>query len=232
MGGPTILARMADPRSREGARYGTPEVVAWLDGLHARHDTPLSEAFEADTRHGLPSIQVAPSEGALLGLMARLTGAKRAVEVGTLAGYSAIHLARGMGEGGRLWTLENDPKHAEVARANLAAAQLDAQVEVRLGDATDSLTALEAHAPFDLVFLDADKGRYDRYAAWAFANLREGGVLLADNVYFFGRLLDEEDPDAAAMRRFHTEVAGRFASTVIPTPDGLLLGLKTPAKTP
>lgn len=219
---------MADPRSREGHRYGTTEIVAWLDARHAGHDAPLAAAFAAHERHGLPSIQVAPSEGRLLGVLARLMGARRVVEIGTLAGYSAIHLARGLGEGGRLWTLESEPEHAAIARANLADAGLGERATVVEGDAVDRLDELGGEGPFDLVFLDADKGRYDRYGDWAFANLRPGGLLLADNVYFFGRLLDADDAEAAAMRRFHERAAERFEGTVVPTPDGLFLGLKTP----
>lgn len=236
---------MADPSSRQGQRYATPEVLAYVDGLHAAHDGPLAAAFEAPAREGMPPIQVGASEGRLLELLARLIGGRaeriplgwtpgtgsadpqcRAVEVGTLAGYSAIRLARGLGPQGRLWTLENDPRHAAVARAQIAAAGLGDRVEIVEGDAAVRLADVAQHGPFDLVFLDADKGRYDVYGRWAAANLRPGGLLLADNAYFFGRLLDRDDGDAEAMRRFHEEAAARFESVCIPTPDGLLLGVR------
>lgn len=217
---------MADPDSRAGARYGTPEILRYLDDLHAAHDAPLAAAFEAPRREGMPEIQVGPSEGRLLELLARLAGAQRAVEIGTLAGYSAIRLARGLGSTGRLWTLENDPRHAAIARARIAEAGLGDRVEIVEGDAAERLNDVAAHGPFDLVLLDADKGRYDLYGRWAAANLREGGLLIADNAYYFGRLLDPQDPAAIAVRRFHDEARTRFATVCVPTPDGLLLGVR------
>lgn len=217
---------MADPRSREGLRYGSPEILRYLASLHAPHDDALAAAFEAPEREGMPAIQLGPAEGRLLELLARLAGARRAVEIGTLAGYSAIRLARGLAPDGRLWTLERDPRHAAVARARIARAGLADRVEIVEGDAVDRLSDVAAHGPFDLVFLDADKERYDVYGRWAAASLRAGGVLLADNAYFFGRLLDPDDPGAAAMRRFHEEARASFDTVCAPTPDGLLFGLK------
>jgi caffeoyl-CoA O-methyltransferase len=217
---------MADPSSRQGHRYATPEILRYVDALHASHDGALASAFEAPEREGMPAIQVGASEGRLLELLARLAGARRAVEVGTLAGYSAIRLARGLGPEGRLWTLENDPRHAAVARARIAEAGLGDRVEIVEGDAAVRLGDVVQHGPFDLVFLDADKGRYDLYGRWAAANVRPGGLLLADNSYFFGRLLEPDDGDAAAMRRFHEEAAASFETACVPTPDGLLLGVR------
>jgi caffeoyl-CoA O-methyltransferase len=216
---------MADPLSRKGFRYGTEEVRRFVDDLHAPHDRALAGAFAAAEIDGVPAIQVGAAEGRLIGLLARLAGAKRGIEIGTLAGYSAIRLARGMGEGAILWTLENDPRHAAIAARNLEAAGLAASVRIVEGDAVSTLPTLEPHGPFDLVFLDADKGRYDVYGRWAAAHLRVGGLLLADNAYFFGRLL-EDDPDADAMRRFHREAAQAFDTVCAPTPDGLLIGLR------
>jgi len=217
---------MADPSSRRGHRYATPEILRYVDALHASHDGALAAAFEAPEREGMPAIQVGASEGRLLELLARLAGARRAVEVGTLAGYSAIRLARGLGPEGRLWTFENDLRHAAVARARIAAAGLGDRVEIVEGDAAARLSDVVQHGPFDLVFLDADKGRYDLYGRWAAANVRPGGLLLADNSYFFGRLLEPDDSDAAAMRRFHEEAAASFETACVPTPDGLLLGVR------
>lgn len=217
---------MADPESRAGTSYETNEIRAFVHGLHGPHDAPLAAAFAAPEREGMPAIQVGPAEGALLTVVAALVSARRCVEIGTLAGYSALRIARGMAEGGRLWTIENEPRHARVARERIAAAGLGDRVEIVEGDAVDRLGALEPHGPFDLVFLDADKGRYDVYGRWAIAQLRPGGVLLADNAYFFGRLLDPSEPDAEAMRRFHREASEALLTACIPTPDGLLLGLK------
>lgn len=220
---------MADPSSRAGARYATPEILQYLDTLHASHDASLAAAFDAPSQEGMPAIQVGPSEGRFLELLARLVRARRAVEIGTLAGYSAIRIARGLGPAGRLWTLEREPRHAAVARDRIRRAGLSERVEIVEGDAVERLRDLEAQGPFDLVFLDADKGSYDVYGRWAAANLRPGGLLLADNIYYFGRLLDSEDPAAEAMRRFHEEARASFETVCVPTPDGLLLGLRREA---
>lgn len=218
---------MADPSSRDGLRYDPPEVRAFVDSVHAAHDAPLASAFGAPEREGMPAIQLSPAEGRTLELLASMIGARRAVEIGALAGYSAIRLARGLSSEGRLWTIENEPRHAAVARRSIEAAGLADRVEIVEGDALERLPDLEQHGPFDLVFLDADKGRYDRYGRWAAANLRPGGLLVADNAYFFGDLT-ADTPDAEAMRRFHREAAERFHTACVPTPDGLLVGVRRP----
>jgi caffeoyl-CoA O-methyltransferase len=168
---------------------------------------------------------VGPSEGKLVHLLARLAGAKKIVEVGTLAGYSAIHLARALPDDGHLWSIEYEPRHAEVARANLAAAGLAARATVHVGAGREVLPTLAPHGPFDVVFIDADKQTYDFYGEWAVANLRRGGLVVGDNAYVFGELVDDTER-ARAMRRFHEVVAAACDSTCIPTPDGLVLGIK------
>jgi caffeoyl-CoA O-methyltransferase len=216
---------MADLLSRAGERYANADIRAYVDQLHAGHDQALQRAFDAPEREGMPAIQVGASEGKLLGMLIALTGARRVVEVGTLAGYSAVRMARALPAAGRLWTIELDPKHAAVARAALAEAGVAARVEVLEGPALEVLERLVPEGPFDAVFIDADKGNYDRYGRWAREHLRPGGLLLGDNAYFFGRLL-EHTPEAAAMRRFHEEAAQAFDTVCVPTPDGLLLGIK------
>lgn len=216
---------MADTTSRSGSSYCTPEVQRFLDDLHAPHDGGLARAFDAPGKEGMPAIQLGVSESRFLEWITRLTRVEVAVEVGTLAGYSAIRIARGMPRASRLYTIEHDAKHAAVARANIDAADVGDRVEVIEGDGMAQLEKLARLGPFDLVFIDADKERYDQYGRWAHKNLRKGGLLVGDNVYFFGRLL-EESPAAAAMRRFHTEAKAHFDTCVVPTPDGMLLGIK------
>ncbi len=220
---------MADISSRAGTRYVTPEVLDYVTTLHAAHDASLSAAFDAPSKHDMPAIQVGPSEGKLLTMLMRLSAATKVVEIGTLAGYSALCLARGLPKQGRLWTLESDPKHHAVAQARIAEANPEGsgpQIECLLGKALDLLDRLaETHGPFDAVFIDADKGNYDHYGRWAARHLRPGGLLLGDNAFFFGKLL-EDSSEAAAMRRFHEEAAQAFDTVCIPTPDGLLLGVK------
>ena len=215
---------MADDSSRDGGkRYTTPQLIEYVNRVHAPHDGGLAQAFAVP--QGIPAIQVGPSEGRLLGLLLRLVGAKKVVEVGTLAGYSAIHMARAIGPDGRLWSIEYDPRHAEIARGNLAAAGVAERVTVLVGAGRDVLPTLAGEGPFDAVFIDADKDSYDHYGRWAIEHLRPGGLVLGDNAYLFGNLLADA-PTAAAMRAFHEVVAAACDSVCIPTPDGLVLGVK------
>jgi caffeoyl-CoA O-methyltransferase len=216
---------MADPNSRKGSRYDDPELRAFVDGLHAPHDAALERAFRSPEAHGLPPIQVSAAEGKLLGLLLRLASARKVIEVGTLAGYSAIRMARALPEGGVLHTIELDPHHAEVARSNFEAAGVADKIRLHLGSGRELLPTLVPHGPFDAMFLDADKEGYPEYVAWAAKNLRPGGLLLADNSYFFGHLMSDH-PSAAAMRRFHELAAEDFDSVCAPTPDGLVVGIK------
>jgi caffeoyl-CoA O-methyltransferase len=214
---------MADNDSRAGARYTTPAILDFVNRTHAPQDNGLARAFAVPD--GVPAIQVGPSEGRLLTLLCRLGGVAKAVEVGTLVGYSAIHIARALAAGGHLWSIEFEKRHAELARVNLAAAGVGDRVTVLVGAAVDVLPTIAAHGPFDAVFIDADKVNYDQYGAWAIANLRQGGLVLGDNAYLFGELLEDSER-GRAMRRFHEEVAAACDSVCIPTPDGLVLGLK------
>lgn len=216
---------MADRDSRAGTVYHDPELRRWVDALHAPTDPSLALAFGAPEAHGLPAIQVSPNEGRFLEVLLRAVGARKVVEVGTLAGFSALYLARALPGDGRLWTLEVSSHHAAVAREVLDGAGLAGRATVLEGRALDLLPTLEGHAPFDVVFLDADKENYLAYGRWAAANLRPGGLLLADNAFYFGRLL-EDSPQAASVRAFHQEAARAFDTACLPTPDGLLMGLR------
>jgi caffeoyl-CoA O-methyltransferase len=216
---------MADATSRSGSRYADAALLAFVERVHAPHDAALTRAFDAPGAHGMPAIQVAPSEGKLLGLLVQMIGARKVVELGTLAGYSAIRIARALPRGGKLYTIELDPKHAEVARGNIEAAGVADRVEVRVGPGVEVLAQLAPLGPFDAVFLDADKEGYPVYGEWAAQHLRPGGILLADNSYFFGQLL-ADNPPALAMRRFHEQVPAHFDSVCVPTPDGLVLGIR------
>lgn len=218
---------MADDSSRAGSTYITPEVLAFVDALHAPHDAALERAFSAPTKAGMPAIMVGPSEGKLLGMLLNLVQARRVVEIGTLAGYSAIRMAKALPDDGHLWTIEADARHAEVAMANIAAADLSDKITLMRGAALDVLPDLEPEGPFDAVFLDADKENYEHYGRWAACNVRVGGLLLADNAFFFKRLM-EESPEAAAVRRFHEESRSDFDTVCVPTPDGMLVGIRKP----
>jgi len=213
---------MADNDSRDGARYTSPEITSYVERVHAAHDAGLARAFA--TPADMPAIQLGQSEGRLLNLLIKLIGGKKVVEVGTLAGYSAIQIASALPADGHLWTIEFDPKHAAVATANLAAAGLADRASVEVGAGVDVLPRLAKHGRFDAMFIDADKQSYAHYGRWGLANVRKGGLIIGDNAYFFGRLLEDSE-GARAMRAFHEEIAAACDSVCVPTPDGLVLGI-------
>lgn len=161
-------------------------------------DEALEAALTMSDAAGLPAINVAPNQGKLLMLLAKMAGARRILEIGTLGGYSTIWLARALPADGRLVTLEYEPDHAEVARANIARAGLGDIVDIRVGPALESLAVLETEGegPFDLVFIDADKPNNPHYLDWALKFSQPGTVIVADNVVRDGTILDPSHPDA------------------------------------
>jgi predicted O-methyltransferase YrrM len=171
----------------------------YFEGELIGPDPVLAEALARSDKAGLPQIAVTASQGKLLHLMARMTGARRILEVGTLGGYSAIWLARALPEGGSLISLEVEPKHAEVARANLEAAGLADKAQVRVGRGVDSLAALaeEGAEPFDFVFIDADKPSNAQYVAAALLLSHPGTVIVVDNVVREGRVIETDGSNAA-----------------------------------
>jgi predicted O-methyltransferase YrrM len=173
-------------------------VDQYLSGLFAPPDPALDEALAASAAGGLPEIQVSPTQGKFLHLLARLVSARAILEIGTLGGYSAIWLARALQPGGRLVTLEVDPKHAEVAKSNIARAKLADRVSVRIGRAIDTLPQIEAEkaGPFDLTFIDADKPSNPDYFEWALKLTRRGGLIIVDNVVREGAVIDAQSTDA------------------------------------
>lgn len=208
----------------------TPALTEYVEGLFAQDDEVLRDLRVALVDHGMPAIQVSRSTGRILQLLVALTGGHRVLEVGTLGGYSAIWMGRGLAPGGRLTTLELDPNHAELARRFLKRAGLVDQVEVVVGDARTVLPDLGPDGGFDLVFLDADKEGYATYAAHAWRLLRPGGLLLADNVLWSGRVLEEpEDEATRAIQEFNAYLAGgQSPATILPVGDGLAMAVKPP----
>jgi predicted O-methyltransferase YrrM len=167
-------------------------------------DSALTHALSANEGAGLPPIDVSPPQGKFLHILARLVGARRILEIGTLGGYSTIWLARALPEGGQLVTLEFSPHHAKTAAANIAAAGLSHAVTIHVGPALQSLPKLPQDAPFDLIFVDADKRTNPDYLAWALKLSRKGSVIVVDNVVRDGLVLDAttSDPDIKGIRRF------------------------------
>ncbi|KFZ80507.1 methyltransferase [Amycolatopsis sp. MJM2582] len=211
------------------------EVDDYLSGVLVPSDPALEGARKASDEAGLPSIAVAPNQGKLLNLMARMIGARSILEIGTLGGYSTIWLARALPPQGRLVTLEYDPKHAEVARRNIDAAGLGGLVDVRVGKALDLLPSVDG--PIDLAFIDADKANNPAYFEASLKLVRPGGVIVVDNVVRGGAVTDaaSEDPNIQGIRRLHEMIAAepRVDATAIQTVgskgyDGLTVVLVKP----
>ncbi len=198
-------------------------VDSYIADLFLGHDSALEAALASSAVAGLPAISVSPTQGKLLHLLARLQGARKILEIGTLGGYSTIWLARALPKDGHLISLELDPKHAEVARRNLAGAGVANLVDIRLGRAGDTLQQLvaEAAGPFDLIFIDADKQGYSDYLQWSLKLARRGTLIIADNVVRNGGVADPANTDAnvQGIRRFNEILAAekRVTTTAIQT---------------
>jgi predicted O-methyltransferase YrrM len=199
------------------------DVDRHLGELFEFEDDALRQTVESTAAAGLPQIQVSAALGRFLQVQALAIGARRILEIGTLAGYSTIWLARALPPGGRLITLELDPRHAELARQNLRRASLEELVEVRVGPALESLGALRHAAvePFDMVFIDADKESYTDYLEGSIALAHQGTLIVADNVVRGGQITDPAHPDSRVqgIRRFNEKLAAdpRLAATILQT---------------
>jgi caffeoyl-CoA O-methyltransferase len=196
------------------------EIDGYIENLFAPQDAALEAAVRESQRAGLPEIQVSPNEGKLLHLLAEMVGARRILEIGTLGGYSAINLARGMAEDGTLISLEIDEHHAEVARQNVERAGLGERIEIRVGDARTLLAELTERdeGPFDLVFIDADKEGYPEYLEWALRLSRPGSLILGDNTIWGGTIINPQDNSTRAIHNFNERLAGdpRLSAIVLP----------------
>lgn len=211
-------------------------VDGYIAGKLLGNDPVLDAALAANAAGGLPPIDVSAAQGRMLELFARMSGARRILEVGTLGGYSTIWLARALPADGQLVTLELEPHHAEVARVNLARAGIGDRCEVRVGPAVDTLAAMVAagEGPFDLVFIDADKPSNVAYLEAALALTRPGGMILVDNVIREGNILDPDnaDPRVIGTRALFDAVSAepRLDATAIQTVgdkgwDGFLMAM-------
>ena len=198
-------------------------VEHYFDKVLVAQDSALEDALATAAAEKLPAIQVSSLQGKMLHLLARILGARKILEIGTLGGYSTIWMARALPEGGRLITLEADPKHADVARKNFARAGVESKVELRLGKALDTLPkiAAEGLGPFDLFFIDANKSNMPEYFEWSLKLARKGSVIVADNVVRGGAVLDADskDADIQGVRRFLEMVGNgkRVSGTALQT---------------
>ena len=185
------------------------EIDAYIEDLFEPSDEVLAAALRDSRRAGLPEINVSPNQGRLLQLLAAMAGARRILEIGTLGGYSAIHLARALPDDGAMISLEIDEHHARVARNNIARAGLTDKVEIRVGDAHELLGSLtEDHeGPFDVIFIDADKEGYPAYLDASLRLVRSGALILGDNTIRGGTVLDPQEATAQATREFNERIA-------------------------
>jgi predicted O-methyltransferase YrrM len=202
------------------------EVDAYLTEMFVPRDDAFAAALADSDAAGLPAIQVSPPQGRLLELLVRALQARAILEIGTLGGYSTLWLARGLAPGGRIVTLEVDPKHAEVAKRNFERAGRSGAIELRLGPALETLPRLveERAGPFDLVFVDADKPSLPDYFAWSLRLARPGTMIVVDNVVREGDVVDPKSPDAAVqgVRRMNERIAAepRVSATTLQTVGG------------
>jgi predicted O-methyltransferase YrrM len=214
------------------------KVDRYVTNLLVSHDPIFDAVLTANEKAGLPPHDVTPSQGKLSQLLLQFQGARTVLEIGTLGGYSTIWMARGLPEDGKVVTLESNPKHAEVARMNIERAGLSHKVEIRIGNALDTLQALdnEGCEAFDFIFIDADKPSNPAYLKWALKHSRRGSLIIGDNVIRDGAVADEanEDPSVQGVQSFLKLLAAepRISATAIQTVgskgyDGFALALVT-----
>ena len=197
--------------------------------LFATEDDVLTDLRHGMVEAGFPLIHIDAAEGRLLQVLLGAIGARKVIELGTLGGYSAIWMARALPADGRLITLELEPDRAELARRYIGRAGLDDRVEVRVGEALELLEELAEDGPYDAVFIDADKENYPVYLDWCSSNVRSGGLVIGDNAFKSGDVLDSRTSDAGVrgIQEFNRRLATdpRFTSIVVPTRDGVAIAL-------
>lgn len=206
------------------------QISKYITELFVPQDKALMDTLEDIPRQGLPTINVKPEEGRFLQLLVRACGAKKALEIGTLGGFSGIWIARGLVPGGKLITLELEPRHAAIARTHFQAAGVGDIVDIRVGDAHNMIKSLGSEGPFDFVFIDAEKDGYPVYLDWALENTRLGGLITLHNAFRKGSVVGQgpDDQFSEQMREFNRRVAQerRLMSSIYPAGDGTLVCVK------
>jgi len=205
------------------------ELTAYIRQWFAAEDDVLHAVRHNTEQGNLPVIQIRPEEGKMLQFLAASIGARRIVEIGTLAGYSGIWLARALPPDGRLFTVEREPRHAALAREHFAMAGVADRIEILEGEAEEVLARLGDDAPFDMVFIDAEKSSYPDYLEWAIEHVRPGGIIAAHNAFRGGQLLAAHPSEGTEeLRSFLQSMAldERLLSTIIPVGDGIAAALR------
>lgn len=206
----------------------------YLNEVFGLTDPELGEIREALFAHNVEAIAVSGAEARILQFLVRISGARKIVEIGTLFGYSALAMAKALPEDGELWALEKSADNYAIAAKHFAKFPAGKKVRLQNGDALELLPGIEKEGPFDLVFIDADKGGYVKYLDWAEKNVRRGGLIVGDNTFLFGGVWGESrnpnmgEKQAAIMREFNTRLAdtSKYNSTLIPTVEGLTVAQK------
>lgn len=203
--------------------------LRYVEELFAAEDGVLEEVQRASSQAGLPPISIDRTEGKLLQVLLRAVNARRVLELGTLSGYSAVWMARVLPENGLLITVELDPERAGLARHFVERAGLGERVSIRVGRAIELLPGLVEEGPFDAVFIDADKESYPLYLEWCRTNVRAGGLVIADNAFKKGQVLDSgtQDPGVLGIQEFNRRLASdpQFTSIVVPIHDGVAIAV-------
>lgn len=204
-------------------------ISSYITELFAQEDEILRHIRRNSYEQGLPEINISPEEARFLSLLVQIAQTRLALEIGTLGGYSGTWIARGLQPGGRLITIEKSERHAAVAREHFARAGVQDRVDLRQGDAHQLLAALADLAPYDFVFIDADKAGYSDYFEWAVKNVRSGGVICAHNALWGGSVVGDQDGEAVNYaRQFNQQAAAHpeVSSSIYPAGDGLLVAVR------
>lgn len=215
------------PHIETQSDYQTPEMISYIKDKTAKENTAMAQALASIDENGLPAIQIGALEGRILEFLARSVNTQKAIEIGTLSGYSALWILKGMQKNGRLITLESDPQHAELSEKMFHQAGLGDKVRVLQGKALETLPQIEKDGPFDFCFIDADKLNYPAYIDWAAKILRPGGLVVLDNAYLFGRLHKKEQNSGYEFFDVLTENKYFLSGTMIPTGEGLAVGVRS-----
>ena len=201
----------------------------YLDEAFGSKDSLLGAICQLAEKEGVGRMQISPHEARILQFLTRLSKAKKVVEMGTLYGYSALHIARALPPEGRIWTLDKSQKRHKKSQELLKDAPDFKKINWISRQALEGLKSIESFAPFDMVFIDADKESYLKYLAWAKKHLKKGGLLVADNTFLFGAVYGEscQNPRLKAiMREFNKQISNSWKGALIPTTEGLTVGIK------
>lgn len=210
------------------------EALNYIQNLFLPEDKTLLQVRQTMRDLGKEGMSISAVEAGILQLLIQMNHVRSVVEIGTFAGYSAIQMARALPKDGKLYTLEFEKKHYQVAQENISSSDVKDKIEILEGVALENLKTLEDKGPFDLVFIDADKGNYVEYLNWAEKHVRKGGVIIGDNTFLFGSVYQEQKPSGESMNRWQVmrefnqrlADANKYKSILIPTSEGMTVALK------